>query len=314
MAFGDKLKALYAGASSAAREGFDAAMSSARAAGEAVQKTTQAVAAKVTAAAKWSADTAAAVGGEGINAAMAASAITVANMPGYRLYAKAMTGFSGDSGVVEKCPDKTVVFSGNYRKALIGSEVKGANSVALRGAMEALLKPDPQNVDHHLQTIANERGRPVEQVKAEYQVFLEKKRDAELVAEHSNGKLEPTPPLSAWHDDFMGSTWQLRYGKVVGDYMGIDPVFGSMLNPTGGLVGPGNKAVDPRNMLMPESVGYHGAYHDAMGYLYNYHGGKGPEYSPGYNYMKSPVGLDTSNPLAGQFTGIAEFSTHVNAR
>ena len=43
----------------------------------------------------------------------------------------------------------------------------------------------------------------------------------------------------------MGTTAQLRYGQVVGDAFGIDPVFGAMLNPTGGMVGPGNWAVNP---------------------------------------------------------------------
>ena len=100
----------------------------------------------------------------------------------------------------------------------------------------------------------------------------------------------------------MGSNWQLRYGKVVGDHFGFDPVFGALLNPTGGLVGPGNKGLAPDGALMPEAVAYHGAYHDAMGYLYNYH-----NYCPGYNYMHSPVGFSTSNPLAGQSTGVAQW-------
>ncbi len=63
----------------------------------------------------------------------------------------------------------------------------------------------------------------------------------------------------------MGSTSQLRYGKVVGDVFGVDPMFGAMLNPTGGLVGPDNKALDGDST----ALGYHGVVHDAAGYLYN---------------------------------------------
>jgi hypothetical protein len=95
----------------------------------------------------------------------------------------------------------------------------------------------------------------------------------------------------------MGSNTQLRYGKVVGDAFGIDPVFGAMLNPTGGLVGPDNWSISGDDT----AVGYHGVVHDAAGYLYNYHG-----VGPGYDYL-GRENRDTSSPLSGQREGIAHW-------
>jgi hypothetical protein len=97
------------------------------------------------------------------------------------------------------------------------------------------------------------------------------------------------------HPNFMGSTSQMRSGQVVGDAFGMDPAFGALLNPSGGLVGPGNKAFDGDD----SAVGYHGAVHDAAGYLYNYH-----DQGPGYDYM-GLEGRDTSSPLSGQRAGIS---------
>jgi hypothetical protein len=96
------------------------------------------------------------------------------------------------------------------------------------------------------------------------------------------------------HPSFMGSNTQMRYGSVVGDAFGIDPVFGAMLNPTGGLVGPGNFAIAGDDT----AVGYHGVVHDAAGYLRTYHNA-----GPGYDYM-GLEGRDTLSPLSGQREGI----------
>jgi hypothetical protein len=93
----------------------------------------------------------------------------------------------------------------------------------------------------------------------------------------------------------MGSASQLRSGNIVGDAFGIDPVFGAMLNPTGGLVGPGNCAFDADDC----AVGYHGAVHDAAGYLFNYH-----RTGPGYDYLRKDQPRDPGDPLSGQREGI----------
>lgn len=114
---------------------------------------------------------------------------------------------------------------------------------------------------------------------------------------HENATSKGDIDLSR-HGDFMGSTASLRYGKVVGDVYGIDPVFrGALLNPTGGLVGPGDDSYEPSDN---DAIGYHGIFHDAAGYLYNHQGKIGP----GYDYMdRDPFA--TSNSLTGQVGGIS---------
>jgi hypothetical protein len=134
-----------------------------------------------------------------------------------------------------------------------------------------------------LAQIAESRGVPLEKIQADYAKYQQLR--AQQPAEE---------PLNGFNASFMGKTSQLRSGDVVGQVFGVDPVFGALLNPTGGMVGPGNAAIDLGNT----AVGYHGAVHDAGGYLFNNH-----KVGPGYNYL----GLEdraTDNPLTGQQAGI----------
>jgi hypothetical protein len=250
------------------------------------------------------------VGGEVINAGGALAKIAYAKTykavsAPYRLAEK---WFSGSEpplhGVIQHCPlrDKDKVFTAEYRRKLIGFEFAGAGSPRLRDAMNELSKDSPKDVDRHLEALASERRRPLDEIHAEYDRYRELREVQIADIKASNGKLEPIDQLKPEQSDFMGSNWQLLYGKVVGDRLNVDPAFGSMLNPTGGLVGPGNAGWQPDGALMPQAVAYHGAYHDAMGYLLNYQ-----DQGPGYNYMESPFGLSSSNPLAGQTTGIAQW-------
>lgn len=253
------------------------------------------------------------VAGEVVNFAGSFAVITTAYLFSaaaypFRLAAKLFSPTkSPNETVVVQCPGAEVdIFTNDYRKTLIDSKFAGANSPALRQAMNELSKSNPENVDKALAVLAKERDRPLEQIKQEYETYLEKRTKVDDAIAHSNGKLEPIDQLLPAQSDFMGSNWQLRYGKIVGDQFGIDPVFGAMLNPTGGMVGPGNKGLAPDAWYMPTPVAYHGAYHDATGYLFNYHDKTGP----GYNYMNSPIGLSTDNPLAGQGTGIAQWTVN----
>jgi hypothetical protein len=212
--------------------------------------------------------------------------------PGQVVTACGGSGGGGTSGID--------IHTRSYREGLVNSQFQGADSPQLTEAMHQLDQAKSQEeVDASLATIAELRQRPLPEIQAEYQQYLGLKED---IARKVDDGAEPIDALKPAQHDFMGSTWQLRYGKVVGDQFGVDPVFGAMLNPTGGLVGPGNKGVAPDGPLMPEAVAYHGAYHDAMGHLSTYF-----DTGPGYNYMGSPIGLDTANPMAGQATGIAEW-------
>jgi hypothetical protein len=182
--------------------------------------------------------------------------------------------------------DANELFTDDYMSGLIDSEFEGAGS-ELGDAMDGLLEADtPEEIDGFLVIIADLRGRPVEEMRGEFEKFQE--LAAERDAAGGVGGL-------SGHPSFMGSNTQMRYGSVVGDAFGIDPVFGAMLNPTGGLVGPGNWAIAGDDT----AVGYHGVVHDAAGYLHTYH-----DAGPGYDYL-GREGRDTSSPLSGQREGIS---------
>lgn len=180
------------------------------------------------------------------------------------------------------------LFQDSYMVGLIGLRIPGAGS-ALGDAMDGLLEAEtPEEADGFLLIIADLRERPVEEMRQEYERYQE--LAAERDAAGGVGGL-------AGHPSFMGSNTQMRYGKVVGDAFGIDPVFGAMLNPTGGLVGLGNFALAGDDT----AVGYHGVVHDAAGYMRTFHNA-----GPGYDYL-GLEGRDTLSPLSGQREGIARW-------
>lgn len=123
------------------------------------------------------------------------------------------------------------------------------------------------------------------------------------------------------HPDFRASRGQLMFGKVLGDSFGIHEVFGALLSPTGGLVGPGNELIpgvmDSPHLSPDNPVALHGTVHDAAGYLKAYH-----NQGPGYNYRDNPIeGIATAViemlpqdmenlvlPLTGQISGIVHWT------
>lgn len=183
------------------------------------------------------------------------------------------------------------MFTSDYMKNQIDMKFQGADSEVLSSTMYELTKnPQGDALENVLRSIADIRDRPMDKIRKEYQKYreLRKQRDFNNPA--------GTSELSSYlHPRFMGSTSQLRSGKIVGDAFGVDPVFGALLNPTGGLVGPANWSVDADD----SAVGYHGAMHDAAGYLYNSH-----KVGPGYDYLRKDQPRDTAHPLSGQHEGI----------
>jgi hypothetical protein len=201
-------------------------------------------------------------------------------------------------GPPSKYGDAKGLFSVNSMKEVIGLQVKGAGDPKLNQLMHELGNdPKEPRLTEVLNEIADIRGVPRGEFREQYDKFIAIRNESHQIG-RANGE-DPPGKLSEFHEDFMGSTPQLRYGSVVGQAFGIDPVFGALLNPTGGLVGPGNVAV---RLDDDDPIGYHGIVHDAAGYLFNYH-----NIGPGYDYLKMErrVGVDTGNPLAGQVSGIA---------
>ncbi len=190
-------------------------------------------------------------------------------------------------------------FSDENLDKLVNEDIQGAGSPALKEAMHKLATgPSPEELPALLKTVEKERGLPPGEGARQYAKYLEFKKAQQQAVK---GGKEEVPPLAEKHADHMGSVAQLRFGKVVGAQLGVDPVFGALLSPTGGIVGPGNSQVPLISTNPDDPVVIHGAVHDAAGYLYNYH-----DMGPGYNYLGSKLEpLDTSSPLCGQVSGIS---------
>lgn len=165
-------------------------------------------------------------------------------------------------------------------------------------------------LDDYLDIIRRERGSDLslEQWREQYGTYLL------LLAQRQNyinlynktkswyqNVLEDVPNLTESNWNMWGSVTQLKFGRVVIDGLNIklDPVFGALLSPTGGIVGPGNTELYKPNRI--DCVVMHGVFHDAGGYLYNYH-----NIGPGYNYIHTRWTMfPTSSPLCNQVSGIS---------
>ncbi|MCI0576805.1 MAG: WXG100 family type VII secretion target [Chloroflexi bacterium] len=211
------------------------------------------------------------------------------------------------SYAIEACVvrDPASIFKDPIHSDIVGARIPGSNSKALNGAMERLMEnPSPAEVEGLLAIVANERGRPLGELQAEYKRFLEIRDRQRVTAEKLDFK-------SQWLDftdypDFAGSTTSLRYGKVVGDVFGIDPVFGSMLNPTGGIMGPGNSALPQPH---PDHANaYHSIFHDAGGYLKKSYG-----LGPGYDYLGKESYWDPAHELTGQKSGLRYWADRIDS-
>lgn len=193
-------------------------------------------------------------------------------------------------------PDELIRYDPDYDHAALGSAMSG---------LQALLRnSDQPNYEQQLaeilQRLAQESGVSYDEMAAQFEHFMTLRQDS-------------------WDDSLsMDSHWgsieQLRFGKVVGDSLGIHPIFGAMLSPTGGLIGPGDSESIHEALYIENGViSFHGAAHDAAGYLYKYHDGLGP----GYDYVGDLPWLTElfgdslveKNPLIGQVEGIAFWGT-----
>jgi hypothetical protein len=183
----------------------------------------------------------------------------------------------GAGGVAAQNPllarDPAALFSNNYMSGLVGSSFAGADSVELRDALLELSRnPKGAELERILARIAKLRGRPLKEIQAEYEKFLKIRAQAVALAA-ANGQSPPPPLSEVLQSQFMGSTQQMRFGQVVGDAFGVDPIFGALLNPTGGM---GGGAAIPNSN---SAAGYNAVFQDAANYLSSYHHvGPGPNY------------------------------------
>jgi hypothetical protein len=191
------------------------------------------------------------------------------------------------------------LFSPEKLNSIIDQKIQGENSESLQNAMQTLWdNRDNSSVQDNavqkaLQVVAKERGKSLDKIQGDWKSYQNLLKE-QLRRTGKDNDQDDVPGINFMHSDFMASTSQLRSGKIVGDAFGIDPVFGALLNPTGGLVGPGNIGYDGND----SAIGYHGAVHDAAGYLKNYH-----KKGPGYDYLGTD-NRETTSPLSGQRNGI----------
>jgi YD repeat-containing protein len=230
------------------------------------------------------------------------------------------------------------VYSLDNLAAMPTWKIQGAGDPELAGAMTKLQGErakttgewtpyDLSKAGDVLATVARVRGVSLETVAADYQttVDLINRREEsgyeagqKRVAFDELNKNEHRVPLLSMsaanglpdNSAHMASIEQLRFGKMVGDALGgLDPVFGALLSPTGGIPGAGNVRVTSSTAIAAaggiEVVTNHGIAHDAAGYLLNYQG-----MGPGYQYVPGNSGLffSTKNPLGGQVPGLTMYN------
>jgi|GEM_PF-515944 WXG100 family type VII secretion target len=208
--------------------------------------------------------------------------------------------YSGSSsdGIARSVVDVHSLFAPEKMKQMVGRTWQGQGSAQLRNAMNVLNgDPTPEQVEKALDDIAEARGVDRKKIAADYEVFKQKKQQmVNKYGEPDSGSASFIPFL---HSDYMGSRDQLRFGQIVGDAFNIDPVFGALLEPTGGMPGAGNQAIPANESILS----YHAAYHDAAGFLYTNFG-----QGPGYDYLGQEAHRPTDHGLTGQETGLKFWS------
>ncbi|XP_066936890.1 uncharacterized protein [Clytia hemisphaerica] len=140
-------------------------------------------------------------------------------------------------------------------------------------------------------------------------------KNADLFAAIYKKRGKLSQGLSEEHDHYWGTRQQMMCGKTIADWLekrekkaknstydadSFDPIFGVLLNPTGGRVGPGD--TNWMHEALFDDLGafaYHSAVHDGFGYLKTNH-----STGPGYNYLNKGLFGDSS-PLGGQISGIS---------
>jgi hypothetical protein len=203
----------------------------------------------------------------------------------------------GGEGLLDPIQGECPFDENNPYSSLIDTEFEGAGTMVLELTMLWLWKaPAGKDLDNALKSLAEIRGLEFEDVQRQYVTFYRLKMQASTIGNH-NGQ----DPVAGTEDSsWWGSTEQLRFGKIVGDAFGIDPVFGALLSPTGGRIGGGDSKILHRILRSNEAVSYHGQVHDAAGYLYNYHNS-----GPGYTYARPDAPVSQRDDYwMGQASGI----------
>jgi RHS repeat-associated protein len=200
-------------------------------------------------------------------------------------YAMLAAPTSGTSGVADPAGELTAL--GHLRGAISpdGIDLAGVQSAANEAALAT--GGDPAQIFDELLTGVTQSG------KASFEDIVKSVNDM------------------PWQHDAYGGPLHVAYSEAVSRAAArtgaqISPVTARLLNPTGGLTGPGSNwgklFASPR---VHGWVGLHSVNHDALGFVYNFVSMNSPGYTgasfiPIENLFASP-----GNPLAGQISGLA---------
>ncbi|MBM4423802.1 MAG: WXG100 family type VII secretion target [Chloroflexi bacterium] len=196
-------------------------------------------------------------------------------------------GAGGGNPLISTNPNQ--LFTESYLNNLAVQSFEGANSPELRDALLELSKnPTGEDLEKVLRKIAKLRGKSYEEIKSQYEKFLKVRGQAQSNAASKGLALPPNasgiqplcadnhspvpdsrlalpPNASGIQPEFLGSTQQMQFRQIVGEAFGIDPVFGALLNPAGGLGGPDAGLTNfADGSVRP-------AAHDAAAYLSTFH-------------------------------------------
>jgi hypothetical protein len=203
--------------------------------------------------------------------------------------------------------DPRTLFAPERMDGVVDMHFAGEGTPQLNEAMKGLLfAQEGADVSAQLAEIGRQRGLDPQVVEQQYARFKQVQEVARQL-EAARG-LPPDEALTsrrdeylATHGEFLGTQSSLRFGQVVGEATGLDPAFAALLNPTGGMVGPGMDVLAPTDADSP--IIWHGIFHDAGGYLLNYQNS-----GPGYTYLQHAQpesGRRGADPLQGQVEGVS---------
>ena len=211
--------------------------------------------------------------------------------------------------------DELIDFSPSYGGKELGITMKELD-MFLRDNLENIQNGNLPENPELVEKMAKQLGITEQEAQHQYNKLLEMVQ--------RGGLSDPIGPLFQSH---WGDIQQLRFGKVVGDSLGMHPAFAAILSPSGGLIGPGDKEMLSRVLddwiggaIDENAINYHAVVHDAAGYLQRYNVSDGYEYMTGGIYdALNNVPLENTplvggDHMKGQLSGIIFWQNKLGAK